>query len=224
MANYCDYRLAVAGRRANVDEFVRVMQNNYDKEHMFRVFEAAPYDAYDYGMYRKIYVEGYCAWSVYCCMLPGPYSYYNQWLEEKDNTKWYNKENNNLGKGTTLLELSQRLSLVIEVYSTEPGMCFCELYKIVHGKLVTDLEGWYQELWIGEPGDYKDYNEWAEDVGYNPDNEKVEMNEQIFNEMREDGEVEVHAGEFEFPDSIPEKPNYMVMQVMITIPKENSNG
>ena len=42
MPNFCDYILEVQGNFRNVDAFVQIMNNNYDKLHMYRIFEAIP--------------------------------------------------------------------------------------------------------------------------------------------------------------------------------------
>ena len=69
MPNYCDFAMEVQGNFRNVDTFVQIMNNNYDKIHMYRIFEATPTDYENYGFQRRVCISGYCAWSVMSCML-----------------------------------------------------------------------------------------------------------------------------------------------------------
>ena len=69
MPNYCYFDMEVQGNFRNVDAFVQIMNNNYDKLHMYRIFEAIPSCYRDYGFMRKVHISGYCAWSIMSCML-----------------------------------------------------------------------------------------------------------------------------------------------------------
>ena len=143
MPNYCYYSMCVKGTKENVEEFIKVIQADYDystmtfshDRHLFRVFEAE-YDEIerlDKYMYQVV-IQGNCAWSVSSCMLDnGSYGYY------EDCKKRFPNE----FRGTTLPIESERLGLDIEVFSEECGMCFQEHYVILNGKLIVDeCEDW----------------------------------------------------------------------------------
>lgn len=151
MPNYCDYDMRVVGKKENVDEFINVIKAdyNYGKEipatskHLFRVFEADVLDDYCYTKEDGRYscdINGYCAWSVYCCMLEGTGTYYND-CKERYPDKFM---------GTSLLKLSKELDLDIEVFSEEPGVCFSEHYLIKNGELLIEEE---KDLEIDETED-----------------------------------------------------------------------
>ena len=53
-------------------------------------------------------------------------------------------------EGTSLLKLSKELDLKIEIYSSEPGMCFQEHYYIENGECVVGEETEYNEYWFEE--------------------------------------------------------------------------
>ena len=135
MPNYCDYSMCVRGTKEAINEFIKVIQADYDysenkfsfDRHLFRVFEANVNEFEEVGdaQYRAI-IDGYCAWSVSCCMLnSGDYSYYHT-FEQRFKESF---------RGTTLLQESEKLNLAIEVFSQEPGCCFSEYYLIKNGEL-----------------------------------------------------------------------------------------
>ena len=132
MPNICSYEMRVIGTKENLDKLVKVLQNDYqvgnknNKLHMYRVFEADVYDekylsdnSYEYSIY------GTCAWSVASCMTDRNSSYY---------ADYHNKDVN----ATCLRELSEKLNLMIEVYSTEEGMGFQEHYFFDKGSVAID--------------------------------------------------------------------------------------
>lgn len=142
MPNYCNYSMCVVGKKKNVEEFIKVMQADYNygtmefshDRHMFRVFEAECDGVEERcdDTYQAI-INGYCAWSVTSCMLEG--GYYREFKRDYgDNCR-----------GTTLLIESKRLNLDIEVYSEECGMCFQEHLIVRDGELTTDeCVDWYE--------------------------------------------------------------------------------
>ena len=147
MPNYCSYSMCVVGKKENVEEFIKVMQADYDygamkfsyDRHMFRVFKAdcdEVEERFD-GRFQTI-ITGYCAWSVSSCMLES--GYYGDFKE----TYGVNF------RGTTLLIESEKLGLDIEVYSEEGGMCFQEHYIIIKGEMVRDECVDWQEFWVEE--------------------------------------------------------------------------
>lgn len=135
MPNYCYYSMCVKGSKKNVEEFIKVMQADYNysekhftfDRHMFRVFSAyADEVERDKGNVYSTVINGDCAWSVSTCMFEG--NYYNS-LKERYPDEF---------RGTTLLRESKRLKLNIEVYSEESGCCFQEHYVIMDGDLIVD--------------------------------------------------------------------------------------
>lgn len=159
MPNYCNYSMCVVGAKENVEEFIKVINSNYDynkmefdyDRHMFRVFEAICDEIEERynGTYQAI-INGYCAWSVASCMLEHGY-YQDCKASFGDNFR-----------GTTLLLESERLGLDIEVFSEESGMCFQEHYIIRKGNLTTDECVDWCEHYLG---DYETKEEAEEDLG-----------------------------------------------------------
>lgn len=132
MPNYCNYEMKVTGTKENVEEFITIIQADYHIEkdgtcdcdrHFWRVFEA---DVLKTGVQDNDYyaiLAGHCAWSVYACMFDG------------EDT--YNEDCKGEG-GTSLGIETERLNLVVECFSEEPGCGFEEHYVFVNGKLIVD--------------------------------------------------------------------------------------
>ena len=134
MSNWTFTRISVVGRKECVNEFIKVLNANYDYyyynfDHKFHVFKTwvQSYDHEIYGqiMQADIYVE--CAWSVYVCMFKGPNTYYN------DRVGLYNR-------AVSIDELSKIYGLNIEIWSEESGMCFQEHYYIINGNIIINEE------------------------------------------------------------------------------------
>lgn len=130
MPNYCNYSMKVKGSATNVDEFIKIIQVDYDFDdngqcnvdrHFWRVFEADVTDENIEDGYKEVIIQGYCAWSVYSCMFNGPNTYQSNHPDPKDG-------------GTTLPLESARLQLDIEVFSEESGDGFMEHYLIQNGE------------------------------------------------------------------------------------------
>jgi hypothetical protein len=147
MPNYCNYSMCVVGAKENVEEFIRVINADYDygtmefscDRHMFRVFEATCDEIEERGDGKfQTVINGYCAWSVSSCMLEGGYY--------RDCKERYGEN----FRGTTLRIESQRLNLDIEVYSEESGMCFQEHYIFNNGNLVCDECRDWCEYWLDD--------------------------------------------------------------------------
>ena len=147
MPNYCNYSMCVVGKKENIEEFIKVIQADYNygamefsyDRHMFRVFEAVCdeiEERFD-GRYQVI-INGYCAWSVASCMLE--HGYYRE----------FKKDYGSNFRGTTLPIESERLNLDIEVFSEESGMCFQEHYIISNGDIECEECIEWEEVWIEE--------------------------------------------------------------------------
>lgn len=182
MPNYCDYSMCVKGTKENVEEFIKVIQADYNygtmefshDRHFFRVFEAN-YDEIEEmldGKYQAI-IDGYCAWSVRSCMFDGYASYYNS----------IKKDYPNNFRGTTLLTESERLNLDIEVYSEECGCCFQEHYVVVNGDLICD--------------ECVEYNEYCIDEYNSKEDAEAELGIEISDEEWDSGECFISRGGFE---------------------------
>lgn len=180
MPNYCYYSMCVRGTKENVEEFIKVIEADYNytdmkftyKRHFFRVFEA------DYGEIEqmgdddyRVTISGDCAWSVATCMLEGGYY--------RDIKARYPRE----FRGTTLPKESKRLNLAIEVYSEECGMCFQEHYLFDNGDTIIDECVDYNEYYIGDFNSKAD----AED----------ELDIEITDEEWNSGEEYIKRGGFE---------------------------
>ena len=162
MPNYCHYSMCVVGEKENVEEFIKVIQADYDynsmvfsyDRHLFRVFEAY-YDEIDEfeDNVCQVVIGGECAWSVACCMFDiGHHGYYHD-LKERFPNEF---------KGTTIPAESERLNLSIEIFSEECGMCFQEHYKVINGEIVEEECEDYYEYYLR---DYKTKEEAEEELG-----------------------------------------------------------
>ena len=147
MANYCDYNMKIIGYPSNVGKALEIIMQNYSywsptflknpKPHLYRVFEANLGDMRNVTQsIVSMEVYGYCAWSVYSCMMEGPFTYYNDFRPnnpDKKTTMDY------ISAGTSLIQMCRDLNLYIEVYSDEPGMGFQEHIVINNfGKILID--------------------------------------------------------------------------------------
>lgn len=174
MPNYCNYSMCVVGRKENVEEFIKVIEADYDygsmefshDRHMFRVFEAEVNEIEERyaGVYQAI-ISGYCAWSVHSCMLEG--GYYED----------FKKSFGANFKGTTLILESERLDIDIEVFSEESGMCFQEHYIIREGKMCCNECVDWTEYWID---DYETKEEAESELGIEITDEEWDSGDACF--------------------------------------------
>jgi len=206
MPNIVNWTIAAQGNFRNVDQFIQILNNDYDKIHMYRIFSADVGINNTYGLQRKVTIYGECAWSVYVCMFEGPFSYYTEDLawrkKNKDTTPF---------TGTTLPRLAKMLCLDISVYSQEPGMCFCEAYSINRlGQILVNKEGYFESYYIEDPN--YSFDEFCEDWNY--DKEKLPFNEEQYNSMVQNGQECYERAEFEFEDFYRFPRNQMINLVM----------
>lgn len=182
MPNWCVFEINVVGPKEGVEYMLNVLKSGYSyssdppkidfKEHVFRTYiDGYAFDKEDdqYGDYVHYQIWGDCAWSVYCCMLDkqGNWSYYGRLKESYPDTF----------KGTTLIDLSARFGLIIEIWSEEPGMCFREHYIIQNGVMIVDE--CIDTVWHMLDG-YANYNEYIQDYTSNP------ISEEVFNQAIKD--------------------------------------
>ena len=221
MPNICTGFMNVRGRSDCVDEFIKILQADYsyykDREnkdyswcadpknfshipHFFRVFDAYLMDdpVYHGAIYKGVSISFELAWSVYSCMFPGPFTYYNDFQEDHPNEHF----------GSNILIESKRLGLEIEVWSYEPGMAFQEHYKICSGILVKNEEFNFNGIWLE---DYNNYNEFKKE--YN----NIPLTEQQFNERIKAEDYWYEYGlQDEDVDFFPEdEPIYLANIVMV---------
>lgn len=183
MANNCFYNMKVQGKEENVKEFIKIMQvDKYEGNvHMFRIFCAYVYEeGTDENGYYVAKLNGDCAWSVHTCMTE--YGYYT---DRKDSP----------GIPTHLAKESERLGLMIDVYSTESGMAFAEHYTFYNGECICDETVDYFEYMLDE---YESVEEANEDLDINLTKEEFD-----FAIEENEGYIEVGGfGDYEFADII----------------------
>lgn len=116
MANECYYCMKITGKLENVREFVDFIgwEGKYKNNGVGRVFGACVinYDKYNNDV-CSCTIDGDCAWSVYTSMIDN---------ERRDN----------------LCTMSNKLNVIVEVFSQEPGCAFQEHYVIIKGDLDVD--------------------------------------------------------------------------------------
>ena len=105
MPNYCYYQMKVKGNNENINEFISMMNYTHPQKQFYRVFAADVYESGD-GYFC---ISGDVAWSVYCAF-----------LQISCKCERTDKE------FTLISDVSKELQLEIEIYSSEPGMCFQE--------------------------------------------------------------------------------------------------
>lgn len=228
MPNYCDVRLRVRGRRDCVDEFINVVRADYayrrvdsgkqsvfsHKPHFYRIFEVDIIDKVTCNMmtFADIWLE--CAWSAYCCMMHGPFSYFNE-AHTDEHIKEYGPN-----YGTTLDIESRRLHLDIELFSSEPGMQFQEHLRIVNGVIVADECREAQFVYISDCDNYEMFKDYYPNTA-----EKYVTNEQQFQVLKQTYPVGFVIGGFtggehdidtieDYPFKIPEQSRYLFYNVM----------
>ena len=169
MPNYCDYSMSIVGdKKENIEEFVSYLKAtySYDKDgnsnikganhHFFRVFEAceSTIEHLENGDYECV-VDGYCAWSVYSCMLEGEHTYYDSFMKDFK----VNPQKAEGFRGISLPKACAKLNVNVEIFSKEPGCGFMEHIICRNGEI--DLEECYNDYCEVENED----GEWEEQGG-----------------------------------------------------------
>lgn len=137
MANYCEYMMKITGRKENVDELIEMMkwQGKYANDGLGRIYDCWVGDVEELDeTFASVYASGNCAWSVLTSM------------------------RNHNGRHPSLESETERLGLLVEVYSSEPGMCFQEHCMIDKGEVVIDECVDYEEHYIGDFDTLEEYN------------------------------------------------------------------
>jgi hypothetical protein len=190
MPNYCDARIVFRGYKDNVDEFRRILDADYNyitkefskQKHFYRIFDVWDIWCEQKGVLKTMEVEVECAWSIYCCMMDGPFSYYRDCIPEDADL---NDENIklHLEHSTNIMLEAERLKLEIEIVSAEPGVGFQEHYYIHDSELLLNTETKYHEYYIGDYDTKEEYErETAEEIPLSADDYLYykENNEDIY--------------------------------------------
>jgi hypothetical protein len=229
MPNICLAFITVRGRASCVDEFIAILQSdyNYNRDsrngdyswcpdpknithvpHFFRVFDAYLFDdpVYHSAVYKCVTINIECAWSVYSCIFPGEHTYYND----------FERDHHGEHFGSNILIESKRLQLELEIWSYESGMCFQEHYKICSGVLIKDETFGFDVLWLE---DYSNYNELKEKF---KDDSRLLISEEEFNERIQYKDYWYEYGlQEEITDFSPtDPPKYLANLVMVKPRKE----
>lgn len=198
MPNYCDYKMRVRGIPANVDKFINIIQApDYTQRHLYRVEADIINENIDVFGLKTALIGGYCAWSVYSCMMEGPFTYYDDCKREDLSHTDITKDD--VERGTSLIIESKRLGLIIEVYSDEPGMGFQEHICIANGTILCNSCVDCYTYWIGDNDTYQEYIEdWYDgDIKKAEEDKNLHLTEDIFNKCKEKGLDEYKEGGYE---------------------------
>ena len=153
MANICSFSMMVKGEHENIEKFYNAMSQN-GNIYMGRGAEAEiDYDDSE----GRAQIDGWCKWSVQSAMIDNAISMRN----EPNIWAFSTREKEEL-EFITLLEATERWSLVMEVYSEEPGCEFQEHYVFDNGIVLCDECVDYHEYWICE---YDTKEEAEEELG-----------------------------------------------------------
>ena len=200
MPNWCETAIKVKGYKPEVDEFIRILNADYDYSsmefshipHLFRVFYVEELEYYiipksDNIVVAELYCD--CAWSAYSCMFPGEHTYYDSLKNRLSH--FY---------GTNIIDLSKNLRLDIEIITKEPGMLFQEHYRIINGDLVLEKEFSFDLDHIDGYDNYQDYKKEYQDT---------KLTEDEFNNAKRNGEdyiehLAVEMDAFQMPDGMIE--------------------
>ena len=130
MANQCEFKLKATG-------FIKDINNLLPKLKQYKAVDIIEEDIEEHdNRYSSLTIIGYCDWSVYSSLINGPYIQ------------------------NSLLPDCKNHSVVMEVYSSEPGIGFQEHYIINNGELVLDDLVDYREIdvkdYLDNPSEYED--------------------------------------------------------------------
>lgn len=206
MPNYCNYDMHVEGKKKNILTLIDYLSAEYhycnftkegkavletpecyveysDNERRNvahhiggRVFNCF-YDDYMFETVSDddkmtVYLSGDCAWSVSACMFAN--GYYGDLM----------KEYGDKCKSITILQACQDLDLKVEIFSSEPGMCFSEHYCIDNeGNCFVDEQTELYEVLVDE---YETYDDYVKD--YQENGWEVHLSEEQFDNAVYEGE------------------------------------
>ena len=131
MPNWADFNMRVRGKKENCEAFKAILYHENDNLYFHRTF---PEDHFSEGVIDSDYYMdfyGECAWSYVSSM--GSRHEYTE-----------------CAPSSTICEISELLKLSIEIYTTEPGLCFAEHYHVKNGEVLSDECVDYEEYWWDE--------------------------------------------------------------------------
>ena len=205
MPNYCNYELKAKGEKENLEKLIEILNNNYnmseeDPLHMFRIFEATP--TFDNEEKTFLTVRGYCAWSVYSCMMEGACTYYSDSYKDTN--------------ATTIDRLAKDLNLYIEIISEEPGMCFMEhIMCYPDGEIIHESLPWYEF----DIEDYDTFEKFNKDVlsgitGIIKDEISNYINEEVFYNAKKQGQLYITFGGYDYCKDFKLVNDYVIQPVI----------
>lgn len=205
MPNYCNYELKAKGEKENLEKLIEILNNNYnmseeDPLHMFRIFEATP--TFDNEEKTFLTVRGYCAWSVYSCMMEGFCTYYSDSYKDTN--------------ATTIDRLAKDLNLYIEIISEEPGMCFMEhIMCYPDGEIIHESLPWYEF----DIEDYDTFEKFDKDVlsgitGIIKDEISNYINEEVFYNAKKQGQLYITFGGYDYCKDFKLVNDYVIQPVI----------
>lgn len=141
MANNCLFDMKITGKAKSIKELIRMLQwkdefKNNGLGHIYE-FDCDTEDIDNKNEDEIVSVEGYgdCAWSVLSAMM-----------------REYR------GDSPSLESEAERLELVIEVYSSEPGFAFQEHMLFAKEETIINECVDYEEHWVWEFDTIEEYN------------------------------------------------------------------
>lgn len=148
MANNCLFDMRITGKEAAIKELIAMLswQGEFKEKGLGRVFSFDAEELEETAVPGIFVVTGYgdCAWSVLTAMCD--YQERSRSLESE----------------------SRRLELVVEVFSSEPGVGFQEHFLIDKGNVIESECVDYEEHWIESCGSLEKYNQ-ENDTNFTPD-------------------------------------------------------
>lgn len=170
MSNYCEYCLKAKGEEKNVKELVQILQYKHPDLEPYRIFDAYE-DECGTDNENKYFVclSGYVAWSIISSILAP---------EEK--TKNIPSDR----KLVNIINETNRLHLVIEIFSSESLIGFQEHYIIDNGDVLVN--------------ECKDYDE----IIYDSSEYEGETDDEKFKNFCKENEIDIDDPDVEQQDNI----------------------
>lgn len=151
MPNYCSYDMKIRGTKENCKKWHSKMTDYNEANHFFRFFDATIYDEGGTDELYYMCICGDCAWSLETCCRDSGYS-----------------------EGVDLFAVNtSELSLIMEAWSTEPGMGFQEHYIYDKGQCIADECENYSE-WYWNRSEYDSYDDFKKDYDIVPAQEQFD--------------------------------------------------
>lgn len=164
MANNCFYEMKIKGSRESCNKWLQRMKSYDEPSHFYRMFEVYVDDEYGTESEYCMQLSGDCAWSLESCCRASGYS-----------------------NGIDLFaENTEELNIVMEAYSTEPGIGFQEHYIYNNGQCEAEECVDYTELYW-DKDDFPSFDDFKKEYNLEDDISEDDLDE---------GEY-IHQGGFE---------------------------